>query len=91
MAELQRTQMYLTRDEIAELEKRKDETGISVSELVRRAVDRAYLGRARRSRDERLAIARETAGAWGDRGETGADYAERLRSGRLARLRVPRA
>lgn len=87
MDELQRTQIYLTRDEIAALEKLKEATGISASELVRRAVDRVYLGRESLSREERLAVAQSSAGAWGRRRETGAALVERLRSGRLARSR----
>jgi len=87
MDELQRTQIYLTRDEVAALEKLKEATGISASELVRRAVDRVYLGRESLSREERLAVAQSSAGAWGGRRETGAAFVERLRSGRLARSR----
>jgi hypothetical protein len=90
MEALQRTQIYLTRGEIATLEKLKKATGISASELVRRAVDRVYLGRESLSRDERLAVAQSTAGAWTDRRETGAAFVERLRSGRLARSRARR-
>jgi hypothetical protein len=90
MDELQRTQIYLTRGEIATLEKLKEATGVSASELVRRAVDRVYLGRESLTRDERLAIVKSAAGAWSDRRETGAAFVERLRSGRLARSRARR-
>lgn len=85
--DLQRTQIYLSRREIARLEKLKAATGASASELVRRAVDRVYLGHEARSRDDRLAIVRSTAGAWSGRSETGADFVERVRSGRLGRVR----
>lgn len=86
MDELERTQVYLTRSERSVLERVHKETGVTLSELVRRAIDRAYLGRKHLTRDERLKIANAAAGAWTGRGETGAEYVERLRSGRLARL-----
>lgn len=86
MSELERTQIYLTRTELAALDRIEEETGISRSELIRRALDRSYLGPESLSREERIAIARRTAGAWKGRRETGAEYVERLRSGRLARL-----
>ncbi len=84
--QLERTQIYLTRTELSALERIKEETGVSQSELVRRAIDRAYLGDDARTVEERLAIVRDSAGAWKGRRETGAAYVERLRSGRLARL-----
>lgn len=86
MSELARTQIYLTKRELSTLDRIEEETGVSRSELVRRAVDRHYLGAEALSREERIAIARRTAGAWKGRTETGAQYVERLRSGRLARL-----
>ena len=84
--ELKRTQVYLTREELDALDRQQRETGTTQSELIRRAVDREYLGRARASRAERLRVIRGAAGAWKDRDETGAAYVERVRSGRLARL-----
>jgi hypothetical protein len=86
MAKLVRTQIYLTETEVTALDRIEEETGVSRSELVRRALDRSYLGPEALSREERVAIARRTAGAWKGRTETGAEYVERLRSGRLARL-----
>lgn len=84
--ELKRTQVYLTRKELDALERQQRETGTTQSELIRRAVDREYIGRARASREQRLRVIRAAAGAWKDRTETGADYVERVRGGRLARL-----
>src|SRR5689334_768704 len=84
--ELERTQVYLTRAERALLERAHRETGVTQSELIRRAIDRTYLGRRRLTQDERRRVAQEAAGAWAGREQTGAEYAERLRSGRLARL-----
>jgi hypothetical protein len=86
--ELKRTQVYLTREELDALDRQQRETGTTQSELIRRAVDREYLGRTRASRADRLRVIRAAAGAWKDREETGADYVERVRSGRLARLRA---
>ena len=86
MDELQRTQIYLTRSERNALDRVQQESGVTQSELVRRAIDRVYLGRERLTRAERLRIARAAAGAWAERDETGAAYVERVRSRRLARL-----
>ena len=68
------------------LERVHKETGVTLSELVRRAIDRTYAGREHLTRDERLKIANAAAGAWTRRKETGAEYVERLRSGRLSRI-----
>lgn len=84
--DLERTQLYLRRSQRAALDRIAEETGVTQSELVRRAVDDAYLGRRRITREERVRIMRAAAGAWKGRRETGADYVERLRSGRLARV-----
>lgn len=86
MDDLERTQIYLTRSERRALGREQRSTGVTQSELVRRAIDRVYLGRERLTRDERLRIARSAAGAWAGRDDTGAAYVERLRSGRLGRL-----
>lgn len=90
MTDLERTQIYLTRAELSVLDRIKEETGVSQSELVRRAIDQAYLGHDVRTREERLSIVEKAAGAWTGRSETGAEYVERLRSGRLARTHARR-
>jgi hypothetical protein len=84
--ELKRTQVYLTKEELSALERQQRGSGTNQSELIRRAIDREYLGRVRMSKDDRLRAIKNAAGAWKKRRETGADYVERLRSGRLARL-----
>jgi hypothetical protein len=84
--DLERTQLYLRRSQRVALDRIAEDSGVTQSELVRRAIDDAYLGRKRASREERLRIARAAAGAWKGRTETGAAYVERLRSGRLARV-----
>lgn len=86
MKELKRTQIYLTREQLSALERQQRGTGTNQSELVRRAIDREYLGRVRLTKADRLRIVRSAAGAWKGRTETGAEYVERIRSGRLARL-----
>lgn len=84
--ELKRTQVYLTGEELTALDREQRGTGTDRSELIRRAVDRQYLGRTRFSKDERLRVIHRAAGAWKGRTGTGAAYVERLRSGRLGRL-----
>jgi len=84
--EKSRTQIYLTAEEIEVLEREKEATGVSVSELIRRAIDRQYLGRGPLTKADRLRIVEETAGAWKGRTETGAEYVKRIRGGRLRRL-----
>jgi len=75
-----RTQISLTEDQKRLLDARSAESGLSLSELVRRAVERHYGGARDLDRDlHRLRVGQ---GAWGDREETGEQYVERLRSGR---------
>ena len=85
--QLKRTQVYLTKAELSALDRQQRRTGTNRSELIRRAIDREYLGRVRMSKDDRLRAIRSASGAWKTRSETGADYVARLRSGRLARTR----
>ena len=87
--ELKRIHVYLTREELSAFDRKQRETGADRSQLIRRAIDREYLYRARLLKANRLSIVRRAAGAWkGRRTETGVRYAERLRSGRLGRLYV---
>ena len=84
---MRRTQIYLTEEQGRVLVSRSQATGRTVSELIRAAIDDMYAGGRRMSRDERVRIARQTAGAWAASDERGADYVERIRgSRRLARL-----
>jgi hypothetical protein len=88
---MRRTQIYLSDDQGSLLARRARETGRSMSQLIRAAIDAAYSGARQMSRSERVRVARRTAGAWSDFPETGAEYVERIRSGkRLARLRTDR-
>ncbi|HEX9270494.1 MAG TPA: ribbon-helix-helix protein, CopG family [Candidatus Limnocylindria bacterium] len=88
MDELKRRQVYLTKEELSVLERQQRGTGMNRSELIRRAIDHQYLGRARLGKADRLRVIRTAAGAWSGRTETGAEYVERLRPGRLARVRT---
>jgi hypothetical protein len=84
---MRRTQIYLTDEQGKALEDRSRQTGRSVSQLIRDAIDNAYAARRPMSRAERVRLARQTAGAWAGLPETGAEYVERVRGrGRLARL-----
>ncbi len=81
-----RTQVYLGQEELDLLDAVAAETGASRSELIRRAVRRAY-GDA--STAERLRALADSAGSWVDREFTGAEYVEALRGDlgeRLSRL-----
>jgi hypothetical protein len=84
---MRRTQIYLTEEQGALLERRSRATGRTVSELIREAIDAAYARGREMSQQDRARLARSTAGAWGAFPETGAEYVERVRgTGRLARL-----
>ena len=74
-----RTQVSLTDDQKRMLDAKAAESGLSLSELVRRAIDYCYGG----DRDIELDLqrVRAGAGAWRDREESGEAYVERLRSG----------
>lgn len=74
-----RTQISLSDEERALLDAESARTGLSMSELIRRAVREALAGADIEA--DRAAIER-AAGAWADRDESGAEFVERLRSGR---------
>lgn len=80
---VERTQIYLTRQQAAELDLEAKRRGTTRSHLIREAIEERY--RPARSRDEILAVLEATAGAWRDRPETGEQYVERLRGGRRLR------
>ena len=84
---MQRTQIYLTKEQGRLLKGRSQATGCTVSELIRAAIDDVYAPRREMSTADRVRLARRTAGAWKGFQETGAEYVERLRgSRRLSRL-----
>ena len=84
---MRRTQIYLSAGQGRLLERRSKASGQSVSELIRSAIDETYARRRATSQQERLRVARRTAGSWTGFPETGAAFVERIRgSRRLARL-----
>jgi hypothetical protein len=84
---VRRTQIYLSEEQGRYLARRSKETGTTVSDLIRSAIDQTYLRRPALTTEEKIRIARATAGAWKDFPMTGEEYVERIRGrGRLARL-----
>jgi predicted DNA-binding protein len=82
---VERTQIYLSREQAAALDREARRRGQTRSHLIREAIDRVYLSEP--SIDEMLAALEASAGAWKNRTETGEEYVERIRSGdRLAEL-----
>jgi hypothetical protein len=76
-----RTQITLTDEQYETLRRESDRTGVSLAELVRRAVARAYGAPERASQ----AALEESFGAWQDRDFDGAEYVERIRRPGLGR------
>jgi hypothetical protein len=82
---MRRTQIYLTDEEATALKRASKKSGLSMSDLIRTAVDEKFLSGEMTPAD-RIRAVEESFGAWKDRTETGEEYVERIRSGRLARL-----
>ncbi len=80
---VERTQIYLTKREMAALARAARDTGRTKSQLIREAIEARYLTP---QAEDLIDVLKRTAGLWADRAETGAEYVERMRSGRLARL-----
>lgn len=76
-----RTQITLTNDQYETLQRESRRTGMSLAELVRRAIARAY-GAPERASAEALD---ESFGAWKSRDFDGAEYVERIRRPGLGR------
>ena len=88
---MRRTQIYLSDEQGHLLERHARASGRTMSQLIRAAIDTVYSGGRHMGRSERVRVARRTAGAWSEFAETGAEYVERIRSGkRLARVRAGR-
>lgn len=77
---MQRTQISLSSEDRELLDARAAETGLSISALIRDAVRQCYGGQ--RSVDADIASLNAAFGGWGERDVDGADFVERLRSGR---------
>ena len=82
---MRRTQIYLTDEEASALKRASKKSGLSMSDLIRTAVDERFLPGELTSAEKIRAI-EDSFGAWKGRTETGEAYVERMRSGRLARL-----
>lgn len=85
---VERTQIYLSKEQATALDREARRAGTTRSHLIREAIDQVYL--AVPDRERIMAGLRASAGAWKDRGETGEAYVERIRNtGRMARLLAP--
>ena len=82
---MRRTQIYLTDAEAEALKHASKKSGLSMSDLIRTAVDEKFLP-GQMTTEERIRAIEESFGAWKGRTETGEAYVERIRSGRLGRL-----
>ena len=80
---VERTQIYLTKKEMVALARASRETGRTKSQLIRDAIEAQYLTP---KSQKTLEVLERTAGLWADRNETGEEYVERVRPGRLAHL-----
>lgn len=77
---MERTQIYLTTEQAAALDREARRTGTTRSHLIREAIAARY--ESDKDRDRIADAIRATAGLWSDRRETGEQYVRRLRSGR---------
>ncbi len=83
---MQRTQVYLSDEELDLLDRAAERTGASRSELIRRAIRERY---GTRDWETRRAALLASAGSWTGQMLTGADYVDAVRgdlSDRLDRL-----
>lgn len=81
-----RTQIYLTPEESAALERASIETGKTKSQLIREAIDEKYV--PHRSLEEFMAVLDASFGAWKEEpGEDRSAYLEDLRRADLAKQR----
>ena len=78
-----RTQITLSDAQYARLCRESEDSGLSLAELVRRAVDRTY--GAKSAAEVKRALA-SSFGCWADREFDGASYVEGLRRGMAHRL-----
>jgi Arc/MetJ-type ribon-helix-helix transcriptional regulator len=84
--DVMRTQITLNDEEIELLDRAATESGASRSELIRRAIRTTY---GARSKEERVAALKRSAGSWRRRDFAGADYVDAVRGDlneRLSRL-----
>jgi predicted DNA-binding protein len=84
---VERTQIYLSREQSAALDREAKRTGTTRSHLIREAIQARY--GADPDTDRVREALRATAGLWSDRSETGEAYVERTRTGRRLRELLP--
>ena len=72
MYTMQRTQIYLSEDELARLDREVERTGWTRSRLIRDAINRTYAHQVDMEEFER--VLRENAGAWKGAPFTGQEY-----------------
>lgn len=76
---VERTQIYLSREQAAALDREAKRTGTTRSHLIREAIEARY--GPERDVDRVHEALRATAGLWSNRSETGEAYVDRLRTG----------
>ncbi len=77
---VERTQIYLSREQAAALDREAKRRGTTRSHLIREAIMERY--GAARDRATMDAALRASAGAWAGRRDDGETYVEKLRTGR---------
>jgi hypothetical protein len=82
---MHRTQVTLTDAQYVRLRGESARSGLSLAELVRRALDERYEAV---STPDRLRLLDSAFGAWTQREESGAEFVQRVRSGSARRLRA---
>ena len=75
---MERTQIYLSKAQASALDREARRRGTTRSHLIREVIEERY--GAERDLDDVARVLQATAGLWSDRGETGEEYVERLRS-----------
>jgi metal-responsive CopG/Arc/MetJ family transcriptional regulator len=80
---VERTQIYLSAEDVAALDQHRSASGATRSELIRRAIREVYGGTDAEARRQTLAA---TAGAWAPSEEDGEQYVESLRADLHERL-----
>lgn len=77
---VERTQIYLSRDQAAALDREAKQRGQTRSHLIREAIDQTYL--AGHDADELTAALDSSFGSWKGLGVTGEEYVHDIRSDR---------
>ncbi|HUG48762.1 MAG TPA: CopG family transcriptional regulator [Candidatus Limnocylindria bacterium] len=75
---MERTQIYLSKEQALALDREARRTGTTRSHLIREAIEARYGTTA--DREQVRQVLHATAGLWKDRAETGKAYVKRLRS-----------